>query len=326
MASRRAALHAAAALALAAAGSVQAQPQAWPSRPLKIVVPNAAGGTSDIIARLISKPLSDALGVPVIVENRGGAGGNIGAAAVAQATDQHTILLCDVGGLSIAPLVYKDMSYDVGRDLQGVAMLAYAPHLLVVPTTLQASNLKELVALSMTSKLNAAVPGSGTPNHLATMQLAQLTGLRWQYVPYKGGAPAVADTMANNTQVVMNGMPATLPLVKAGKLKVIGVSKATRSPLLPDAPTLAEQGVSDFVSGTWQGVTVSSKLPREHVARLSAELSRIVQSPGLRTQLTEAGMEVSSMGAQETTEFIAKERTRWAAVVKQAGGQIEGAQ
>ncbi|WP_157267187.1 Bug family tripartite tricarboxylate transporter substrate binding protein [Azohydromonas aeria] len=324
MASRRTALQALAALALAAAGSVQAQ--AWPNRPLKIVVPNAAGGTSDIIARLISKPLSDALGVLVIVENRGGAGGNIGAAAVAQATDGHTILLCDVGGLAAAPLVYKDMSYDVSRDLQGVAMLAYAPHLLVVPTALQASSLKELVALSRSSRLNVAVPGSGTPNHLATVQLAQLTGLRWQYVPYKGGAPAVADTMANNTQAVLNGMPATLPLVKAGKLKVIGVSRAARSPLLPDAPTLAEQGVSDFVSGTWQGVTVSSKLPKEHVARLSTELSRIVQSPALRAQLTEAGMEVSALGAQDTTDFIAKERTRWAEVVKQAGGQIEGGQ
>jgi tripartite-type tricarboxylate transporter receptor subunit TctC len=325
MTSRRHALQALAALGLAAAAA-GAQAQAWPTKPLKIIVPNAAGGTSDIIARLLTKPLSDAMGVPVIVENRGGAGGNIGAAAVAQATDQHTLLLCDVGGLAIAPLAYKDLPYDVGRDLQGVAMLAYAPHLLVVPTALPASNLKELVALSKTQRLNAAVPGSGTPNHLATIQLAQLTGLRWQYVPYKGGAPAVADTMANNTQAVLNGMPATLPLVQGGKLKVIGVSRATRTPLLPGVPTLAEQGASEFVSGTWQGITVSSKMPREQVARLSAELARILQSPTVRTQLAEAGMEASGMGPQETTDFIARERTRWAAVVKQAGGVIEGMQ
>jgi tripartite-type tricarboxylate transporter receptor subunit TctC len=178
MNSRRHALQALAALTLAASAGAWAQ--AWPSKPLKIVVPNAAGGTSDIIARLISKPLSDALGVPVIVENRGGAGGNIGAAAVAQATDQHTILLCDVGGLAIAPLAYKNLPYDPARDLQGVAMLAYAPYLLVVPSTLKASNLKELVALSKAERLSAAVPGTGTPNHLATMQLAQLTGLRLQ--------------------------------------------------------------------------------------------------------------------------------------------------
>jgi tripartite-type tricarboxylate transporter receptor subunit TctC len=324
MNTRRHALQALAALALAASAGAWAQ--AWPSKPLKIVVPNAAGGTSDIIARLISKPLSDALGVPVIVENRGGAGGNIGAAAVAQATDQHTILLCDVGGLAIAPLAYKNLPYDPARDLQGVAMLAYAPYLLVVPSALKASNLKELVALSKAERLSAAVPGTGTPNHLATMQLAQITGLRWQYVPYKGGAPAVADTMANNTQAVLNGMPATLPLVQGGKLKVIGVSKATRTPLLPDVPTLAEQGAADFVAGTWQGVTVSSKMPKEQVARLSAELARIVQMPSVRAALVEAGMEVSNLGAQETTELIAKERTRWAAVVKQAGGVIEGAQ
>jgi tripartite-type tricarboxylate transporter receptor subunit TctC len=330
MAHRRHLLHTLVASALGASlGSArtgaQAQTPTWPSRPLRIVVPNAAGGTSDIIARLLSKPLADALGVPVVVDNRAGAGGNIGAAAVATATDQHTVLLCDVGGLAISPSIYKEMAYDLERDLQGVAMLAQSPHLLAVHPSVQANNLQELVALSKRSKLNVALAGHGTPNHLATVQLAQLTGIQWQHVPYKGGAPAVADTVANVTQAVLNGMLATLPLVQAGKLKAIGVSGKVRSPLLPNVPTLAEQGATDFESGTWQGVTVSSRLSKEQVTRLNTELLRIVQVPALRTQLREAGVEVVVMTPQETTQFIARDKLRWAKVVQQSGSRIEGA-
>lgn len=307
----------------AAIGSASAQ--AWPNRPFRIVVPNSAGGTSDIIARLLSKPLADALGVPVVVENRGGAGGNIGAAAVASATDQHTLLLCDVGSLAISPSIYKDMAYDVGRDLQGVAMLAQSPHLLVVHPSVQASNLQELVALSKRSKLNVALAGQGTPNHLATVQLAQITGVQWQHVPYKGGAPAVADTVAGVTQAVLNGMLTTLPLVQSGRLKAIGVSGKTRSPLLPNLPTLAEQGATNFESGTWQGMTAPSRLSKEQVVRLNAELVRIVQTPALRAQLREAGVEVVAMTPQETSQYIARDRIRWARVVQQSGNNIEGA-
>jgi tripartite-type tricarboxylate transporter receptor subunit TctC len=307
----------------AAVGAARAQ--AWPNRPFRIVVPNSAGGTSDIIARLLSKPLADALGVPVVVENRGGAGGNIGAAAVASATDQHTLLLCDVGGLAISPSIYKEMAYDVGRDLQGVAMLAQSPHLLAVHPSVPANNLQELVALSKRSKLNVALAGQGTPNHLATVQLAQITGVQWQHVPYKGGAPAVADTVAGVTQAVLNGMLTTLPLVQSGRLKAIGVSGKTRSPLLPNLPTLAEQGAADFESGTWQGVTAPSRLSREQVARLNAELVRIVQTPALRAQLREAGVEVVAMTPQETSQYIARDRVRWARVVQQSGNNIEGA-
>ncbi|WP_394791910.1 Bug family tripartite tricarboxylate transporter substrate binding protein [Rhodoferax sp.] len=302
-----------------------ARAQAWPNRPLRIVVPNAPGGTSDIISRLLTKPLGDALGVPVIVENRAGAGGNIGAAVVASATDSHTVLLCDVGGLAISPSIYKDMAYDLDRDLQGVAMLAQSPHLLAVHPSVSANTLQELVALSKRSKLNVALAGQGTPNHLATVQLAQITGMQWQHVPYKGGSPAVADTVANVTQAVLNGMLATLPLVQAGRLKAIGVSGKTRSPLLPNLPTLAEQGATDFESGTWQGVTASSKLSKEQVQRLNTELLRIVQLPAIKAQLRDAGVEVLAMSPLETTQFIARDRVRWAKVVQQSGSGIEGA-
>ena len=315
---------AAAPLFAALAGRHASAAEAWPNRPLRIIVPNAPGGTSDIISRLITKPLSDAFGVPVVVENRAGAGGNIGAAAVASATDQHTVLLCDVGGLAISPSIYKTLPYDLDRDLQGVAMLAQSPHLLAVHPSVEANTLQELVALSKRGKLNVALAGQGTPNHLATVQLAQITGMQWQHVPYKGGAPAVADTVANVTQAVLNGMAATLPLVQGGKLKAIGVSGKTRSPLLPNVPTLAEQGATDFESGTWQGVTASSKLSKAQVVRLHAELVRIVQVPALRAQLRDAGVDVVAMAPAETTQFIAKDRVRWANVFQQSGNTIEG--
>lgn len=323
MASRRHVLQTLATSALwATAGAVHAQ--AWPSRPLHLVVPNSAGGTSDIIARLLTKPLGDVLGVPVIVENRAGAGGNIGAAAVASATDLHSVLLCDLGGLAISPSIYKDLRYDLDRDMQAVAMLAQSPHLLAVHPSVPANNLQELVAWSKRSRLNVALAGQGTPNHLATVQLAQITGMQWQHVPYKGGAPAVGDTVANVTQAVLNGMLATLPLVQAGKLKAIGVSGKTRSASLPNVPTLAEQGATDFESGTWQGVMAPANLPKELVARLNAELVRIVQTPALRAQLRDAGVEVVGMTPQDTAKFIARDRTRWAKVVQQAGNTIEG--
>jgi tripartite-type tricarboxylate transporter receptor subunit TctC len=295
----------------------------WPTQPVRIVVPFAAGGTSDVIARLMSNPLSDALGVPVLIDNRTGAAGNIGAAYVANATDNHTVLLTDLGSLAISPLVTKDLPFKPS-DLQGVAMLAYSPHLLVVHPSVAASNVKELVALSQTSKINVASSGTGTPNHLGMVEIALETSMKWQHVPYRGGAQSLNDTAAGTTQVVLNGMLATLPLVQGGRLKVIGISKATRMPLVASMPTIAEQGVKNFESGTYQGVTASSKMPRQAIERLNAEMIRIIRSPDMRARLLEAGAEVMTSTPMETTDFIAKDRIRWANVIKRAGTQLEG--
>ena len=322
MSTRRNFLDASAAAALAAIG-LPALAAAWPTQPLRIVVPFAPGGTSDVIARLISKPLSDRLGVPVIVENRTGANGNIGAAAVAQATDQHTMLLSDIGTLAISPLVSKDLPFRA-EDLKGVAMLAYSPHLLVVHPSLQASNLKELVALSQRSKINAASAGSGTPNHLGVVEIALATGLKWQHVPYRGGAQAMADTVAGNTQMVLNGMLATMPLVQGGRLKVIGVSKRTRLAVLDQTPTIAEQGVANFESGTYQGVTVATNMAKASVDRLNAALVGVIRSPELRARLVEAGAEVMTSTPADLSEFIMTDRKRWASVIQRAGAQLEG--
>ena len=298
--------------------------QDWPSKPIRIVVPYTPGGSSDIIARAISQPLAEALKTTVIVENRPGANGNTGTDSVAKSpADGYTLLLCDVGALAITPSVYGKLPFDPSKDLRGVGMLAYSPHLLVVHPSVPANNLKELVALSNTSKLNFAVTAIGSAPHLAGIAVEKATNAKWEYIPYKGGSQAVTDTIAGQTQVLMNGMLATLPFVQSGKLKVLGVSKATRVPLLANVPTIAEQGVTGFESGTWQGVLVPASTPPAIVARLSAELTKIIRAPDVRSRLTAQGAEVYTMSPAEFAPFFESERKRWAGVVAKGGLKLE---
>lgn len=312
---------AAAAATLAAAGLAQAQ--SWPTQTVRIVVPYSPGGSSDIIARAISGPLSEALKQTVIVENKAGANGNTGTDLVAKANDGHTFLLCDVGALAITASVYNKLPFDPSKDLKSVAMLAYSPHLLVVHPSVQAANLKELVDLSHKQKLNFAVTAIGSAPHLAGVAVEKATKAEWTYIPYKGGAQAIGDTVAGQTQVLMNGMLATLPHVQSGKLKVLGVSKATRVPLLANVPTIAEQGVKGFESGTWQGVLMPANTPPAVIARLSTELTRIIRSPEVRERLVSQGAEVYTMTPAEMATFFEKERKNWATVVAQGGVKIE---
>ena len=308
-------------VSLLAAGAAVAQ--TWPTKPVRIIVPYAPGGSSDIIARAISQPLSDALKQPVIVENRAGANGNSGTDAVVKANDGHTLLLCDVGALAITSSVYDKLPFDPSKDLRGVTMLAYSPHLLVVHPSVPANNLPELVALSHKQKLNFAVTAMGSAPHLAGVAVEKATGAEWQYIPYKGGAQAIGDTVGGQTQVLMNGMLATLPHVQSGKLKVLGVSKATRVPTLPQVPTIAEQGVKGFESGTWQGMLVPAGTPPEVMKRLTSEVTRIIRSPEIRERLVSQGAEVYTMTPGEFTAFFDKERKKWAAVVAQGGVKAE---
>lgn len=301
-----------------------AQVPAWPSKPLRIIVPYPPGGSSDIIARAISQPLSEALKQPVIIENRPGANGNLGADAVAKsAPDGHTMLLCDTGALAISPSVYTKLPFNPSKDLTGVTMLAYSPHMLVVHPSVPANNLQELVALSKKSDLNFAVTAMGSAPHLAGVAVALASGARWTYVPYKGGVQAVTDTMAGQTQVVMNGMLATLPHVQNGKLKVLGISKGTRMPLVSQMPTLAEQGLPGFESGTWQGMLLPAGTPAAVVTRLNAELIKVIRSPAIRSRLTAQGAEVVTMTPIEQNQFFERERSRWAVVVKQADVRLD---
>lgn len=291
----------------------------WPAKPIKLIVPYPPGGSSDIIARSISQPLSDALKQPVIVENKPGANGNLGADFVAKASpDGYTLLLCDVGALAISPSVYTKLQFDPSKDLRGVTMLAYSPHLLVVHPSVKANNLKELIALSKTSDLNFAVTATGSAPHLAGVALERASGAKWQYVPYKGGVSAIQDTVAGQTQILMNGMLATWPHVQSGKLKILGVSKSTRMPLIGDVPTIAEQGITGFDSGTWQGILAPKGTPEAVVQQVNKALISVIRSADIRSRLAGQGAEVVTMTPQEQDQFFAKERARWATVVNAA--------
>jgi tripartite-type tricarboxylate transporter receptor subunit TctC len=292
---------------------------AWPSKPIRLVVPFPPGGSSDIIARMIGNQLAEALKQPVLVDNKSGANGNLGADYVAKAQpDGYTVLLCDVGALAISPSVYTKLPFDPSKELRGVTMLAYSPHLLVVNPSVPAKNLKELVALSKQKELNFATSGTGGANHLAGVALQQATGARWQYVPYKGGSQAIQDTVAGQCEVMMNGMLATLPHVQSGKLKLLAVSKGTRMPLIGDVPTIAEQGVPGYETGTWQGVLAPRGTPDAIVQRLNTELVRVIRSADVRGRLAGQGAEVVTMTPAQQDQFFDRERKRWGQVVAAA--------
>jgi tripartite-type tricarboxylate transporter receptor subunit TctC len=313
-----------AAAAAVAAPAAFAQASAWPSKSVRIVVPYPPGGSSDIIARSISTLLQDTLKQTVIVENKAGANGNLGTDFVAKsAADGHTFVLCDVGALAITPSVYTKLPFDPSKDLRGVTMLAYSPHLLVVHPSVPANNLKELVALSKTKDLNFAVTATGSAPHLAGVALERAVNARWQYVPYKGGIQAIQDTVGGQTQILMNGMLATLPHVQSGKLKLLGVSKKTRMPLIGETPTIAEQGVPGFESGTWQGVLVPKATPNDVVQKLNAALITAIRSADVRARLAGQGAEVVTMTPAEQDKFFEAERARWAQVVAAAGIKID---
>jgi len=332
--SRRGALGAALATTLAASLPARSFAQAaagaqggtgnWPSKPIRIIVPYPPGGSSDIIARAISQPLSEALGQPVVIDNKAGANGNLGADLLAKApADGYTLMLCDLGALAISPSLYPKLPFDPSKDLRSVSMLAYSPHLLVVHPSVQASTLKELVELSKKSDLNFAVTASGSTAHLAGIELQRRIGAKWEYVPYKGGVQAVLDTVSGQTQVLMNGMLATYPQVQAGKLKLIAVSKATRMPLIGSVPTIAEQGAPGYESGTWQGMVAARGVPDAIVSRLNRELVRIIRTADIRARLAGQGAEVVTMTAPEQDQFFAKERARWAQVIKEANVRLD---
>ena len=322
MTHRRTLLRSGAVLASAAVGA-PAFAATWPSQALRIIIPFGAGGTSDVIARLISKPLGDLLGQSVVVENRIGAGGNVGAAAVANATDGHTMLLTDLGALSLTPLVTPQMPFKTDM-LTGVTMAAYAPHILAAHPSVPAANLKELVEFSKRTKVNVASAGGGTPNHLGMTEIAMATGMKWTHIPYKGGAPAINDTVAGVCHVLLNGMLATYPQVQNGRLKILGVSKATRVALISDVPTIAEQGVKGYESGSYQGVVPTTGTPKAHIDKLSAALIQVIRSPDVRAKFAASGAEALTSTPKDTDAFINKDRTRWADVIRRAGKELDG--
>lgn len=306
------------------AGSVQAQtvPAAWPYKPIKIVVPFPAGGTSDVLARLLGQKLTEAWGQPVVVENRAGASGNLGAEVVAKAApDGYTLLLMDVGNLAISPALYK-LNFQVGTDFAPVSLVAYSPHLLVTSAAVPAQTMAELLAWvkAQKGKVNvAAAAGMGSAPHLAAVMFAQRAGLDWAYVPYKGGSQAMTDLIGAQVDVTFNGMVATYPHVRAGKIKLIAVSSPKRLRALPEVPTIAET-LPGFVTGSWQGLLAPAGTPKPIVDKLHAELSRVMQLPEVSERLAVLGAEPLHMSPAQFSDWLSAEIKAMAKVVRE--GQV----
>jgi tripartite-type tricarboxylate transporter receptor subunit TctC len=316
---------AAAALALAFAGAAFAQ--SWPSKPVKIIVPYPPGGTSDILARAVGQKLSEEWKQPVVVENKPGATGNIGADLVAKSpADGYTVLLADIGSLAIAPSVVKALPYDPVKDFAPVVMVAYSPHLLVVHPSVPARDAKELVALNKAKpdSMNFAVSGIGGANHLAGIEFAQRTGIKWTYVPYKGGSQALTDMVGGQAQVMFNGALATYPFVKDGKLKALAVSSARRFPSMPDIPTVAEAAnLPGFETGSFQGIVAPAGTPPDVVRKMHATVTQVLATPEMKERLDKAGAEVRPMSSEQFGAFIRSEKDRWAKVAKESGEKFD---
>ncbi len=307
--------------ALAASLALLAWPavaQSYPAKPIKIVVPFPAGGTSDVLARLIGQKMTESWGQPVVVENKPGSSGNLGADAVAKsAADGYTLVLMDVGNLAISPALYR-LPFSVEKDFAPVAMVGYSPHLLVVSNHIPVNTTAELIAYAKTQKgkLNfAAAAGTGSATHLAGVVFAQRSGIEWGYVPYKGGAQAMTDLIGGQVDVTFNGMVATYPHVKGGKIKLIALSSAKRHDELSNVPTVAET-LPGFLTGSWQGLLAPAGTPKAVVDKLNAEVLRITALPDVRERLTTLGAEPSRMSPTDFAHWLRAEIPAMAKIVK----------
>jgi tripartite-type tricarboxylate transporter receptor subunit TctC len=298
---------------------------AYPAKPIKIVVPFPAGGTSDVLARMLGQKMTESWGQPVVVENKPGSSGNLGADAVAKsAADGYTLVLMDVGNLVISPALFK-LPFTVEKDFAPVAMVAYSPHLLAVSTKVPANTPAELVAYakSQKGKLNYAVAaGMGSASHLAGVMFAQRNGIEWGYVPYKGGAQAITDLIGGQVDVMFNGMVATYPHVKAGKIKLIAISSTKRNAQMPDTPTVAES-LPGFLTGSFQGLLAPAGAPKAVIDKLHAEVQRIAAMPDVRERLTTLGAEPSAMSPAEFGNWLKAEIPAMAKIVKDEKISVE---
>jgi tripartite-type tricarboxylate transporter receptor subunit TctC len=311
---------------IAAPALAQSGAAGFPDKPIKLVIPFPAGGTSDVLGRLVGDKLGQALGQTVVVENRAGANGNIGADYVARAQpDGYTLVLLDLGNLSISPSVYPNMPFDPLKDLAPVSMLAYSPHLLVTTNALPVKTQEELVAYAKANKgkMNfAAAAGIGSAPHMAGVLFAQKTGVEWGYIPYKGGAQALTDLIGGQVDATTNGMVATYPHVKSGKIKLLAVTSEKRLPQLPDVPAVSEM-IPGFVTGSWQGVLAPAGTPKPIVEKLNTEMAKIMKMPDVQAKLETLGAQPIEMTPDEFGGWLNTQVANWAKVVKDAGIKLE---
>jgi tripartite-type tricarboxylate transporter receptor subunit TctC len=307
--------------ALVAAASFAASAQQWPSRPVHVVVPYPAGGPNDIIVRLVGKRLGEALGQPVVVENRPGAGGNIGTDSVAKsAPDGYTLVSVGPGALIINPLIGK-VPYDTMRDFAPVTIMAVAPNALVAHPSFPAKTVAELIALAKQKPgaINYASGGNGSTPHLAAALFAVMAGVKMTHVPYKGTGPATADLIGGQVQIAFLGIPTVLPHIRSGKLRVLATTGKRRSPELPDVPTVDEAGVAGYELSPWYGLLAPAGTPGAVVTRLANEVTTIVRDPAMREQLSAQGAEAAGRTPEEFARTLRAETATWTKVVRDAG-------
>jgi tripartite-type tricarboxylate transporter receptor subunit TctC len=322
--SRRQALACTAALAMAG-GIGLAHADTWPSKPVTLVVPFPAGGTTDVLARALADRLSPALGQTVVVESKPGAGATLGADVVAKAKPDGYTLLVGAVHHTIASSVYKKLPYDFQKDFQPLTVIALVPNVLVVNASLPAKNVAELVALGKTAKpeLSYGSNGNGTAQHLIGTQFENLTGVKLLHVPYKGSGPLTTDLLGGQVTMSFDTITPVLPHIKAGKLRALAVTTGKRSSALPDVPTLAESGLKGFDTGTWFGVLAPAATPKEVTARLSTEMIKIIQSPEFRKRMEEIGAEPIGNTPEQMAQQIKDDTERFGKLVRQANVVIE---
>lgn len=304
-------------LSLAALAPAAAQP--WPAKPVTLLVPFPAGGSTDGVARLLAAQLQAQLGTRFIVDNRGGAGGTVGTAAVKRsAPDGYTLLVTSLAPLVIGPHLLKNIGYDPTRDLDYVSLAVQAPNLLVVPATSPHKTLAELLAAqkAQPGKLRFASSGNGSSDHIAAEIFWHQTGTTGQHIPYKGGAPAMTDLLGGQADASFVNLNVALPQIKAGKLRALGITSARRAPVLPDVPTLDELGIKGVQILSWQGVVAPRGLPADLKQKLNAAIVTALNAPDVKPRLAEQGFEVIANTPEQFTAFQAAEYARWKKVIE----------
>ncbi len=302
--------------------AAHAQTAPWPAKPVKIVVTFPPGGAPDTLARILADKWGQSLGQTFTVDNKPGAGGNIGADFVAKSPpDGTTLLIGTVGTHAINPALYDKLPFNHIKDFTPITFLASTPNLLVVNNTVPAKNVKELIELAKKTPLAFGSSGSGTSIHLSGELFNTMAGVKMQHIPYKGRAQAVPDLLGGRITMIFDNMPSALPLVKGGEVRAIAVTSATRSAAAPNIPTIAESGLPGFEATSWFALYAPAGLPKEVQARISAEAARVMALPDVREKLTTLGLDIATGTPEVLASFMQTETAKWAKVVKESGAK-----
>lgn len=297
----------------------------YPDRPIKIIVPFTAGGTSDVLARTVGEQMAKTLGQPVVVENRGGAGGALGASLVARSDpDGYTLLMGSSSALAVNPNLFDNLPYDAQKSFVPISMIAGIQNVLLVNPALPVKNVQELIAYGKQRPLFYASAGTGSSPHMSAELFQAQSGLKMTHVPFKGGPQGLSEVVAGRVDLVFENMPSAAVMVKSGQLRGLGVTAGHPSPMVPDIPTIASQGMAGYDVTVWYGLVAPAGTPPEIVKRLGDEVASILARPEVKARLTELGTEPASSTPEAFGTFIAGERQKWGEVIKKAGIKVDG--